>query len=591
MTGGGTRYEPLVAEDAQPLGKIRSLWISYKRRMMATIGAATVIVVFALGAAVVVTVSASGQEFDYSHEKDSTYWHNVAQSELEEALRDRQRGVAKNVILFLGDGMGPTTVTAGRIFAGQLKGRLGEETELSFDAFPYTGLSKTYNTDSQVTDSAASGTAYLTGVKTNQGMLGLTAKAVKGVCNSTKHTEVDSILRWSLRAGKSAGVVTTTRITHATPAASYSHTPDRGWESDSTVPESEKNCEDIASQLILKNKDINVILGGGRAAFYPVDYEDLHADAENETAYLRRSDGKNLIQEWQDDMKARKQSFKYVYDRSGLESVDAAQTDYLLGLFSQDHMMYEIGRNKEKEPSLAEMTAKAVQILKKNKNGFFLLVEGGRIDHAHHESMPGLALYDVVAFADAVEKATQLTSSTDTLIVVTADHSHTLALSGYASRGNNILGINKGKDGIFLMGEDQMPYTTLLYANGPGYMSPRENITDKDTTYPLYVSQSAVPLSMETHGGEDVAIYAQGPQSFLYSGVHEQNYIPMVMAYASCVGPYKDGAAKKCARHEKPQISPEINPVCDSGAIPMVSLTLMGLCLLMKNRVIHYLIH
>lgn len=525
-------------------------------------------------AAVVVAVRAQGQKQDYSQEKDPTYWHNVAQSELEAALLERQRGVAKNVILFLGDGMGPTTVTAGRILAGQMKGKRGEETTLSFDQFPYTGLSRTYNVDSQVTDSAASGTAYLTGVKTNQAVLGLNGKVVKGQCNTTANAEVTSILRWSLDAGKSGGVVTTTRVTHATPAASYSHTPHRDWESDSRVDRGQEACPDIAKQLILNNSDINVILGGGRAVFYPIDYVDEHADNNISTRYLRRSDGRNLIQEWLDDKKEFKKAHKYVYNRDGLEAVDSANTDYLLGLFNQNHMMYEKQRDATKEPSLAEMTAKAIQILKKNEKGFFLLVEGGRIDHGHHDTTPSLALHDVVAFADAVEKATQLTSSADTLIVVTADHSHAFTVAGYASRGNDILGINKVGDEM-TMAKDHMPYTTLLYGNGPGHKSPRQNITDIDTTQDQYMSQSAVPLYWETHGGEDVAIYAKGPQSFLYSGVHEQNYIPMVMAYASCVGPYGESSQRKCAKHETVKQQVATQKVCDSGTATLSSLLLL----------------
>ncbi|GFS07968.1 alkaline phosphatase, partial [Elysia marginata] len=283
--------------------------------------------------------------------------------------------------------------------------------------------------------------------------------------------------------GKSAGVVTTTRVTHATPAASYSHTPDRNWESDSLIPLAERACTDIASQLIYNNSDINVIMGGGRASFYGNEYVDEHADADNATRYFRRADGKNLIQgPGLCSAEARTRDLwateRGHYQLSYL-SPQCCEEDECL--FNQDNMMYEKQRDTTKEPSLAEMTAKAIQILKKNEKGFFLLVEGGRIDHGHHTSQASLALHDVVAFADAVEKATQLTSSSDTLIVVTADHSHTLAFSGYASRGNDILGINMVNKGMRLSG-DGMPYTTLLYGNGPGYSLRRQNLTEVDTS-------------------------------------------------------------------------------------------------------------
>ncbi|CAL1532890.1 unnamed protein product [Lymnaea stagnalis] len=510
---------------------------------------ACVILIAVLVAAVMVGVAQSDVN-DNNYEQDPTYWHNMAQKELEDTLRERPRGVAKNVIFFLGDGMGPTTVTAARILAGQLLGFKGEEQKLSFDKFPFTGLSRTYNVDHQITDSAASGTAYLTGVKTNQGLLGLSGAAIRKRCNSTEGAHVDSILRWSLNAGKSAGIVTTARVTHASPGAAYSHSADRDWESDRNIPHAEKDCADIALQLISDNNDINVVMGGGRAYFYPVDAPDPEPDPTFNTSKVCRADGRNLIQEWQDIMASKKARHRFVHNKKGFDSVDSTRTDYLLGLFTQSHMSYELDRNKTKEPSIADMTEKAIQILKKNSKGFFLFVEGGRIDHGHHDTRPAHALHEVVAMAQAVEVATKLTDPFDTLIVVSADHSHVMNLAGYATRGNPILGLSDNDDKVpSLAASDKKPYTTLLYGNGPGYREPRPNITGVDTESKNYVSQSAVPFKSETHGGEDVGIFAQGPQSFLYSGVHEQNYIPMVMAYASCVGPYAEGK-KPCAKHE-----------------------------------------
>jgi alkaline phosphatase len=111
-----------------------------------------------------------------------------------------------------------------------------------------------------------------------------------------------------------------------------------------------------------------------------------------------------------------------------------------LGLFNVDHLDYDHGRNNSKEPSLMEMTQKAIQILKKNKNGFFLMVESGRMDHAHHNSNAFNALHDYVAFEKAIETALNMTSKQDTMITVTADHSHVFTVGGYARRGNPIFG-------------------------------------------------------------------------------------------------------------------------------------------------------
>lgn len=134
---------------------------------------------------------------------------------------------------------------------------------------------------------------------------------------------------------------------------------------------------------------------------------------------------------------------------------------FRLGLFSAEHMSYHL-QNKTNEPTLELMTEKAIKMLRKNPKGFFLFVEGGKIDMAHHEDKAHMALDETVEFDKAIEKAYQMTDEKDTLIVVTADHSHTMTMNGYPARGNNILG-------LFGKSNDSLPYSTLSYANGPGY--------------------------------------------------------------------------------------------------------------------------
>ncbi|KAK0061505.1 alkaline phosphatase [Biomphalaria pfeifferi] len=500
----------------------------------------------ALASLTTAVMAVTQEDNSYQRELTGDYWLDGAHGELQKALENQNKGVAKNIILFIGDGMGPTSVTAGRILAGQLQGKKGEEFSLTFEKFPQTGLSKTYAVDQQVTDSAAAATAFLCGVKTNRDILGLNARAQFGNCSSTTGANVHSILRWATNAGKSTGIVTTTRITHATPAGAYAHSPDRDWESDRLIPSSEKQCKDIAYQLIKENSDINVILGGGRAYFYPENYTDPDPDPKFNTSEVSRTDGLNLIQEWEAEKKSKG---VFVYNKQGLDKVDVSSTDYLLGLFTQDHMSFDVERNASKEPALHEMVEKAVRILQRNKNGFFLLVEGGRIDSAHHDTQPVKAIHDVVAMDKAVKMVLDLTDSSDTLTVVTADHSHVMSIAGYATRGNPIFALSD-LDGVINTKRtlDHLPFTTLVYANGPGYKVPRPNITKVETGNVNYVSQSAVPMKSETHGGEDVAIYAHGPQSFLFAGVHEQSYIPVAMAYASCIGPYAKEESKLCAR-------------------------------------------
>ncbi|KAK3743291.1 hypothetical protein RRG08_007530 [Elysia crispata] len=497
------------------------------------------------------------------------FWYDHGQESMQTILKAKQEGVAKNVIMFLGDGMGVSTATGGRIWAGQQLGMNGEEHELSWDKFPFTGLSKTYNVDRQTTDSAASGTAFHCGIKTRQGVLGLSGRAMRGNCSTVEGNEVESILNWAMAAGKSSGLVSTARITHATPAAAYAKCPERNWESDRKIPDSEKNCSDVSYQLVMQNARIQVLMGGGRAFFLPEGVADPDPDPSYDMNKASRTDGLNLVEEWKKEKASRGFTHSYVYDKTGFDNVNPQDTDYLLGLFNQGHMQYEVERNKTKEPSIAEMTAKAIRILSKNDNGFFLMVEGGRIDHANHESWAYKAFAEVEAMNQAVHAAKNLTSEQDTLIVVTADHSHVLAIAGYAGRGNLITGLSGMREGEpdVTRATDGLPYTTVVYGNGPGWTSgPRVNLTEVDTHAPDYRVDSVVPMSSETHAGEDVAIYASGPQSFLYTGTHEQNYIPLVMAYASCVGPYAEGKLP-CAKKTAEQCVTVINQP-DAAAIP-----------------------
>lgn len=166
-----------------------------------------------------------------------------------------------------------------------------------------------------------------------------------------------------------------------------------------------------------------------------------------------------------------------MYDRDGLLNVKN-DTDYLMGLFAASHCEYNLDANATTHPTLVEMTEAAIKILSKGENGFFLFVEGGRIDHAHHDTLAKKSLDETAVFSEAIQRARDLTSIEDTLIVVTSDHSHTLTYSGYPVRGNDILGIAG-------FGEDSVPYTTLSYANGPGYRSEtdglRPDLSQEDT--------------------------------------------------------------------------------------------------------------
>ncbi|KAK5868231.1 hypothetical protein PBY51_009263 [Eleginops maclovinus] len=174
-------------------------------------------------------------------EENPEYWRSQARDTLQSVLdRKLNTNVAKNILFFLGDGMGITTYTAARILKGQLQNQTGEETVMTMDTFPNVGLAKTYSVDFQIADSAATATAYLCGVKTNLNTIGVSAAARNGACKTQKGNEVTSILKWAKDAGKSVGIVTTTRVQHATPATSYAHSASRKWYSDADMPEAAK---------------------------------------------------------------------------------------------------------------------------------------------------------------------------------------------------------------------------------------------------------------------------------------------------------------------------------------------------------------
>ncbi len=487
-------------------------------------------------------------------------WFHNGRRAVEAAKRlSPSNAKAKNVILFVADGMSVSTVTAARILQGQLQGTSGEENVLSFEKLPYTALIKTYNTDQQTPDSAGTMTAIVTGVKTKAGMLSVSQHARHNDHTTVEDNRLGTILELAERARLSTGVVTTTRVTHATPAACYAHVPQRAWEYDSALPRDavEAGFPDIARQLIEFpfGDGIDVVLGGGRRNFLP----DTVLDSEDDQQKGWRRDGRNLTAEWLGKPKS-----VYVWNKAQFDAVDVAQTDHLLGLFQPSHMQYEHDRAGDKagEPSLSEMTAKAIALLSRNPKGYFLMVEGGRVDHAHHGGNAFRALTDTVEFARAVEVAMNKTDLRDTLIIVTADHSSGLTMVGYATRGNPILGkvvendhagnVSKGltKDALGL------PFTTLTYATGPGYTGAskeqpegpkraqhggqgyrgitkgRPDLTQVDTTDPSYLQECGIPMSSASHSGEDVPLYAGGPRAHLFHGVLEQNVIFHVMVDA-----------------------------------------------------------
>jgi len=427
-------------------------------------------------------------------------------------------GEAVNVIFFLGDGMGPTTVTASRIY------KYGEAGQLGLESLRRTARVKTYSRDAQTTDSAPSMSAYMTGVKMNNEVISMSAetKAYNGstpyysgadsTCPASGNgTPVATLLELAKAAGKTVGAVTTTRITHATPAATFSHVCHRDGENDiaaQVVPGSGKFNAALGN-------GVDVLLGGGWRHFVPAT-----------VAGGKRTDGQDLT------AKLQAAGYTYVNTGAAFRAVDPAARK-LVGLFNKDHLNYELDRARPgsaiDEPSLADMTEKAIRILQKGDRGFFLMVEGGRIDHALHGTNAKRALEDTIAFDDAIKRALSLVDLKNTLVVVTADHDHTMTFNGYSHKGNPILGKASDIKSTTVQGQpvlakaaDGKPYTTLVFGNGGGPRKPvRDDLTAVDTAADDYLQEVAVPLGSpgaETHGGGDVMLLSGGAGAAGFKG-------------------------------------------------------------------------
>ena len=488
-------------------------------------------IALALAAAPLAGLPAAAQDLPQA----GSAWYTDAQAVIEaRKAAQPNTNTAKNVILFVADGLGVGTNYAVRLFDGQQKGMLGEENVLPYEAFPNVALVKTYNINAQTPDSAPTAGALNTGVKQRFNLINLGENAITGDCATIAGNELTTFAEIVDGMDKSVGIVTSARLTHATPAAVYAKTAHRNWEG--AVPEGCDAQKDIASQLIdaMTSGMVDVALGGGRRFFIG---EEI-TDEESKTG--RRKDGANLIQEAQDA------GIQYAWDDETAAGLALDGTP-ILGLFESSHMKYQNDRTGE--PSLAEMTEMAIKALSANENGFYLEIESGRVDHANHAGNAHRMVTDGVAFAEAVALADALTDDADTLIIVTADHEHAIALNGYCGRGTPITGLchDIDNEGVkhsdeLVTADDGKPYTVIGYLNGPGsvmikqedgsYSGARPEVTQEEATDQDYTQQALIPKRSESHSGEDVIAWAKGPWAHLLGGTIEQNVIFHVMLNA-----------------------------------------------------------
>lgn len=427
-----------------------------------------------------------------------------------------------NVVLFVGDGMGVSTVTSTRIAT------VGVDGQLAMDRMPYTAISRTASADYITPDSAATMSAMMTGVNTNTGVIGFGPTTEYADFNGNGDgARLTNIGELAISMGYAVGIVTTTRVTHATPAAVFAHVNNRNLENE------------IAAQMVPGGAGFNtrlgdglhVIFGGGRRHFLPTSVSD------DDGLPGRRTDGRDLLGE------LRQLGYRYASNRQGLNALGGSGR--AVGLFASSHLDYEADRGSG-QPSLEEMTRRAIQILGATGKPYFLMVEGGRIDHAHHEGNAYRAFIDTRMFDRAINAAQRSVNLNRTLILATADHSHVFTLAGYPMRPlgdlrynprsvpasfrnqphNGILGTVHEINSAGTISESGdsggIPYTILGYANGPGHRSGSRVNPNTDrtpghggavptgTSHTAYRQEATIPLGLETHAGEDVAIYAVG---------------------------------------------------------------------------------
>jgi alkaline phosphatase len=410
--------------------------------------------------------------------------------------------VPRNVILFIPDGFGPAHGTMARDFK---RDHLQQGSSLAMDAIE-VGSIRTHATDSRVTDSAASATAYATGVKTYNGAISV----------DTEQRPLGTVLQAAKRRGLATGVVTTTRITHATPAAFVAHVPQRAMENE------------IAEHLLWTRPD--VVIGGGTRFFLP------------ESEGGSRTDGRNLLDE------ARNLGYAVALDRSDFVAESSMP---FFALLAEDHLAFEVDRHLTDEPSLAELTRKALELLSRHDDGFFVMIEAGRIDHAAHGNDAAGTLHDVLAFDEALQVALDFVERDgNTLLISVADHE-----TGGLTLGRNIdgrslyawypevLGRVRASHGPIvaaLTAEGQDPIRALKEFTGIDDLSEAEMeglraaVTDgrgmNGVIAEIIARRAVIGWTTGGHTGVDVRLHAAGVASERLVGNHDNTFVGRIIA-------------------------------------------------------------
>ena len=401
----------------------------------------------------------------------------------------------RNVILMIPDGCGWASFTLARLVAGH---------PLALDSI-LVGACETQSADALITDSGAGATAMASGVRTHNGELGL----------DPDQRPVATVLEAARARGLSTGLVATSRITHATPAAFAAHVPERDSEDEIAV-------EELAHH-------VDVLLGGGRSKFAPRGGGGLRADGRDLIAEARRAG--------------------YVVVESGAE-LDAVTHAPVLGLFTPDHMNYDVDRDPNAEPALADMTARALALLARNPRGFFVMIEGSRVDHAAHQKDPATHVGELLAYDRAVAAALAFARrDRHTLVISVADHEtggltvgawserdsttrlDPAALRGVRASAAHMAGEIRGGAPAARVLADEAGITdpspeeqAALASAGPGDRGLIGTIGEIESR------RAHVGWTTWWHTAEDVGLYAWGPGAARLRGIHANTDIARTIA-------------------------------------------------------------
>lgn len=418
---------------------------------------------------------------------------------------------AQNVVILIGNGLGPTALTAARLT------RFKDEGRLTVDTMPNVARLRTWALDAMSTDSAAAVSAMLTGVKVRNDVVAMDGDTragafapgkdpIRSVANAENHCPASgngaasqTLLELAIARDKGSGLVTTGRVTAGPAAAAYAHVCHRAAE------------YEVARQAVPKGagfnaalgKGVDVLLGGGSTWWRPFDAGKRPRG---------RPDGRELVGELQT------LGYTFATDLTAMDAAPFTAGSRLIGLFdfADDQnglvgMSYELDRDPKREPSLAAMTSKAIDVLSTHPNGFVLIVQGGRIDDALHAGNARRALADAIAFDDAVRVAMEKVDLDKTLVIAAGDHDSTMALIGGGRRGADVLGLHlnavTGKPDVDAGGA---PYTSLVYGSGANRPDRRAPLDSPTVLQKDYQQESAVKLPAGTNGGGDVVLWAAG---------------------------------------------------------------------------------